>query len=86
MVMLSACQASTAKVTALRTRMSIWGSQQSPEGPSPATLRAWPGMAGRGTLLHHGMLEEVQCYVYVKCKNKTAIFGQFTLKLLALQA
>lgn len=62
-------------------------SQQSPEVPSPATLRAWAGIANvHGSLLHHGMLEEVQCYVYVKFKNKTATFGQFTLELLALQA
>lgn len=55
-------------------------SQQSPEGPSPATLRAWKGRANvYESLLHYGILEELQYCVYVKCKNKTAIFGQFTL-------
>lgn len=71
----------------LRTRMSIWGSQRSPEGPSPATVRAQASGANvHESVLHHGMLEEVQYYVYVKRKNRRAILDQCTHKLLALQA
>jgi hypothetical protein len=58
-----------------------------PRGPQPSYLE---GMGRQSnvyeSLLHYGMLEEVQYYVYVKYKNKTAPFGHFTLKLLALQA